>query len=285
MTSAVASGCSFTDPASGAREDIRYLDVGDPHGQLYVVHHHARHRPRGGIVLCGSIGAEREWGFRMLVDIARAVAAEGFDALRFDYRGIGESTGRFDDYCLSDWRRDVEACVHLLRENLPGQPLGLWGIRAGALLASEVFDTGQGDGLLICAPMDGQPLLQDILRRKLVADMLARPRAKRSTREEIVAAIEAGAVVDVEGYPWSKRLWLDAACHRVVIPAEDGCPWQVVDFKGLPKTKLGLHQETHRQVNSAGCFLHGGPALVPLDSSLATSTAAWLKSLIRGEAA
>jgi pimeloyl-ACP methyl ester carboxylesterase len=282
MARVAGAGCTFVDPTSGAREDIRYLDVGDCGGQLYSVHHHAQGRRRGGVVLCGPIGAERERSYRTLVDIARTVAAAGFDALRFDYRGIGESTGRFEDYCLSDWRQDVEICARQIRERCPNQAIGLWGVRAGALLASEAFGAGLADGAMLCAPMDGQPLLRDILRRTLVADMLARPRGKRSTREEIVTSLECGAVVNVDGYAWSRRLWQDAATHRVVVPADDLRPWQVVDFTGLPKTVFDHHVVSRRQVNSAGRFWESSPALVPKDMSLAASTVTWLDSLMRG---
>ena len=282
-TGSNARVCSFVDPSSGAQEQLSYLDVGDASGQLHVVHHRARGEPRGGLVLCGPIGAERERSYRTLVDIARAVAADGFDALRFDYRGMGESTGNFEDYCLSDWRRDVETCIPLIRERLSDRPLGLWGVRAGALLASEVFATGVGAGVMLCAATDGQAHLMDILRRSLVADMLARPGKRRSTRDEIVAAMERGEVVNVDGYPWSKRLWQDAASHGVVIPADDRRPWRVVDFAGLPQTAVGSRHEARRQINSDGRFWESGRTLVPTIPSLAASTIAWLTSLQPGE--
>ena len=278
MFAATEEDCSFVDPETGTREEIRYLEVGDDGGQIYLVHHHALGKARGGVVLCGSINADREGCLRTLVDIARELAVNGFDVVRFDYRGIGESTGDFDDYCFSDWLQDIEACVELLRKKLPGLPVGLWGIRAGALLASEVFRKA-GDGALFCAPMDGQPFLQGILRRSLVNDMLGRPNSKRTSRDAIIAALENGELVNVDGYAWSKRLWQDAGNHHFVIPANDSRPWQVVDFTDFPRTNLGGEHESHRKTSSVGRFWEATPTRVAKDSSLRDITLAWLVSM------
>lgn len=280
MTSGAYGDCSFVEPSTGTREQFSYLDVGDDGAQLYVVHHQAQGSPRGGVVLCGPIGAERERGYRTLVEIARAVAADGFDALRFDYRGIGESTGRFEDYCLSDWRKDIEACVKLSRDRLRGRPLGLWGARAGALLASEVFGAGFGDGLMLCAPLDGQPHLIDILRRSLVADMLARPNKRRATREEFVSALERGELVNIDGYLWSRRLWQDASAHRVSVPVDNVRPWQVIDYRGSQRNAREAEHDAHWHLYSAGRFWEGSPTLLPTTlRDLTERTIGWLRSM------
>jgi pimeloyl-ACP methyl ester carboxylesterase len=275
----VISECSFVDPATGVREEIRYLDVGDTRGRVYLVHDHARGPARGGVVLCGSINADREGCLRTLVDIARALAAEGFDVLRLDYRGIGESTGEFADYCLSDWRHDIESCVAALRARLPGLPVGVWGIRAGALLASEVFSSNLADGALFCAPMHGQAFLQGILRRSLVNDMTTRPNAKRSTRAQIIAVLERGDTFNVDGYAWSKRLWEDAASHRFVIPASNERPWRIVDFTENPATELPADLAGQRVVSTAGRFWEATPTRVARDPTLWQFTKDWMVSL------
>lgn len=273
------------DPAVGAREVLRYVDVveGDSVEQLFTV----LHEPVAGdgrdgaaaIVLCPSIGASRERAHRTMVELARSLAAAGHPVLRFDFRGIGESGGAFEDHCLSTWRGDLERAIALLRAAFPGRPLGAWGVRGGALLASEVAAAGGCDGAMLCAPMDGQALLQDILRRTLVADMMARPHAKRTPREEIIAGLERGESSIVDGYRWTRRLWSDAADHRIAFPAAPLPSWRLVDFRGLPKTALPTALEACRELESGERFWESATRLVPRGTSLTERTLAWARAV------
>jgi pimeloyl-ACP methyl ester carboxylesterase len=61
---------------------------------------------------------------------------KGCDCLRFDYRGHGESSGRIEDYVLSDWLDD--ACL-LLEKRVEGRCV-LVGSSMGAWLALHVAE-------------------------------------------------------------------------------------------------------------------------------------------------
>lgn len=285
MSAAPLDELVVTDATTGAVEEIRYVDVGGGE-QLYTVHHRAAPadagRPLASIVLATSIGASRERGHRSIVDLARALAAAGHDVLRFDYRGIGESGGAFEAHGFTSWRCDLERAIELLRDRAGASPLGVWGVRGGALLASEVFAAGLAGGAMLCAPMDGQALLQDILRRTLVADMMARPHAKRTPREEIIAGFERGESSIVDGYRWTRLLWTDAADHRIAFPSEPQPTWRVVDFKGLPKTALPPALERCREIETGERFWESTPRLIPRTRSLADKTLAWARSLTEG---
>lgn len=53
---------------------------------------------------------------RLSVRLARALAARGFHALRFDYHGVGESTGHIDAYRLNaPFISDLEGAVGVMR--------------------------------------------------------------------------------------------------------------------------------------------------------------------------
>src|ERR1043165_4811232 len=85
-------------------EEPGYLSVGSD--QLYYVHHRASGTKRGGVVIAPPFASERSDSYLTCVRWARQLAAIGFDALRFDYRGIGESTGDFRKLTLADRRED-----------------------------------------------------------------------------------------------------------------------------------------------------------------------------------
>ena len=280
-TQALSDGASVETPGA-IRESLGFLEVEG--AQLHCVHHHARGASRGAVILCGSIGAERERAYRTLVEMARAMAHDGFDAVRFDYRGIGESTGRFEEHCLADWRHDVEACIRWVREGTPEVPVGLWGVRAGALLAAEIAAAGEPsvacDGVMLHAPLDGRPLLESMLRSSLVADMVGRPGAKRSTREQLVERMERGEQVLVDGYAWTSRLWSDAASHLVVPPeADDPRPWRLVDFRGAPKAVAASGTTLARDLESGPRFWESSRLLHSRSPTLLDRTRTWLRDL------
>ena len=270
--------CRVTDPVTGRVESFGYLGVDGE--DVYLVRHHAVGEPRAAVQICGPVGAERERSYSTLVQLARALASAGFDAFRFDYRGIGESTGAFERLCFSDWRRDVESCIRHITGESRSVPVALWGVRAGAVLAAHCFRAGAADGVMLAAPIGARALLQEVLRRSLIAEMMANPRAPRTTREACIARLRNNEVVNVDGYFWSSRLWDDAENYPFALPRpEEARPWRVLDFKGLPPTELPPWAEPHREPVAEDRFWESAGPLIPKTSSLSDRTIAWMSAV------
>jgi alpha/beta superfamily hydrolase len=68
----------------------------------------------------------------VVLDAVRALAARGVATLRFNFRGVGESEGRYSGTLEVE---DARAAVALLRERLPGAPVALGGYSFGAMVA------------------------------------------------------------------------------------------------------------------------------------------------------
>ncbi|MBM3556277.1 MAG: alpha/beta hydrolase [Alphaproteobacteria bacterium] len=80
-----------------------------------------------GVVFCG--GYKSDMTGTKATALEAHCAATGRAFLRFDYRGHGASSGRFEDGTISDWTDDAIACLDMLTKGpqiLVGSSMGGW---------------------------------------------------------------------------------------------------------------------------------------------------------------
>lgn len=82
--------------------------------------------------------------------VAKAFAELGVTTLRFNFRGVGESSGEFDHG--QGEVDDVQAAVDWLRARHPESPLWLAGFSFGAYVALSAQSQAQAARLLLVAP-------------------------------------------------------------------------------------------------------------------------------------
>ncbi|HLU06172.1 MAG TPA: alpha/beta fold hydrolase [Woeseiaceae bacterium] len=82
--------------------------------------------------------------------LARAFVAKGFAVLRFNFRGVGESEGVFDEG--RGETADALAAVQEMRERYGGKDLWLAGFSFGAAIAIGAAAEVRADGLVSVAP-------------------------------------------------------------------------------------------------------------------------------------
>jgi pimeloyl-ACP methyl ester carboxylesterase len=214
-------------------EQYGYLELGGDH--IYSVLHGAAN-PLARVLLVGSFASERYFSWTPWVRWGRFLAERGIEALRFDYRGVGESTGAFETLSFSDWQEDVEFLARFLQRRSPNRPLILHGLEMGAVLASKAFAAGLGDALLLWSdPSDGTQVLRRPLSRHGFRNLFARKSAADYIRE-----IEAGGVLEVDGYLWRRRLWRESFTFRTLPgqPTDRGRPVKSVTLKGTAASLL-----------------------------------------------
>jgi alpha/beta superfamily hydrolase len=93
--------------------------------------------PRGAVVLCHPhpiYGGTMD--NRVVYRAAKAAAQAGFAALRFNFRGVGQSTGAFDQG--TGEKEDVAAAIDWLETEYRGLPLALVGYSFGAWVGLQV---------------------------------------------------------------------------------------------------------------------------------------------------
>jgi predicted alpha/beta hydrolase len=130
-------------------------DDGTPIGaRIYV----PRGSPRAAVLIGPAMGVKQDY----YAPFAQWLAAQGYIAMSFDYRGIGESrppsakhTLRGFDADLYDWARDYDAALQALAANAPGVPLYVVGHSLGAQLPGMLRHRDRIAGLVSIAAGSG----------------------------------------------------------------------------------------------------------------------------------
>jgi hypothetical protein len=200
--------CLLRDHCMNPLEQAGYFEV--PGAHLYTVLHGVAN-PVARVLLVEPFASERHHSYIAWVRWARYLAARGIECLRYDYRGIGESTGVFEDMSFEDWIEDVELLAGWLKSRSPEAPLTLHGLELGALLAAKAFETGVGDALLLWAPpASANQALRATLMRQIFMDQAFKFRDERKPASDYHQQLESGHFLEVDGYQWTGRLWRDS---------------------------------------------------------------------------
>lgn len=87
------------------------------------------------VVFCHGFTGHKVESHRLFVKAARALGREGCAALRFDFRGSGDSAGEFEEMTVSGEVQDAVAAVQFAREHV-GRPVALLGLSLGGAVAA-----------------------------------------------------------------------------------------------------------------------------------------------------
>jgi hypothetical protein len=242
-------------------EKACYLQMGGE--QVYAIDYGCP-QPFAYVLLCCPFPSDRLFSLGVWAKWARFLASHRIGAVRFDYRGTGESTGDFAGMDFCKWMEDVCNLGEWACSRAGKAPMMLHGMGMGALLAQKAFNSGLGDGLLMWSPPEKA---EDILRQgflvRLSMDMLLLPPAQRQTPQQYVAQLKRGEIVQVDGYPWSANLWLSG--ETLTLDTEFAAPGEGADRCGRPWRHLVLQEEMAPLTRSARVLRAMNPraAIVP----------------------
>ena len=118
-----------------------------------------------GVLMCNQVGpnyAEYYKTARMLVNM---LVARGFDCLRFDYVGCGDSGGGFEDGSVRQWISDISSAEMLLKERSGCSAVLPCGFGFGALLATAHAAASDVKSLVMWEPVvNGQSYCRTLRR-------------------------------------------------------------------------------------------------------------------------
>ncbi|NOT08101.1 MAG: alpha/beta fold hydrolase [Gemmatimonadales bacterium] len=103
---------------------------------LFGIYHAPKPPERGtGVLICPPIGQEYMRTHRALRQLALQLTKVGFPVLRFDYSGVGDSSGLDTEASLDRWLDDTATAADELKDTAGVKRIALVGIRLGAALA------------------------------------------------------------------------------------------------------------------------------------------------------
>jgi uncharacterized protein len=219
------SATSLTPEGARARSSapqvffLPQTDAGDPLGQRLCIYHDPREaKPHAALVFVHAWAEEMNKARRMVAMQARALADAGYAVLLLDLHGCGDSSGDFADASWATWLADVASAVAWMQQQCSGVPLCLWGLRAGALLATQAASQLglHCDFLFWQPPTQGKPLLQQFMRLKAAADL--HNNDAKAVMTQLRAELDAGRPIDVAGYTIAASLARGLEQASLVMP-------------------------------------------------------------------
>ena len=112
--------------------------------EISAVHHEADSSK--WIFFCHGFGSNKEGSYEARAE--RAVE-EGFNAVRFDFRGNGESDGAFEEQYLSDKIEDLKACV----EHFSPEKVFLFGMSFGGKVVFHAAEDLDAEAIIGKSPV------------------------------------------------------------------------------------------------------------------------------------
>ncbi len=205
-------------------------------GERYCLYHAPLGACRGALVYLHPFAEELNKSRRMAAMGARALATRGYGVVQLDLHGCGDSDGDFGDARWDGWQRDIGAASAWLYARL-GQPVGLWGLRLGALLALDHARRHPVHQLVLWQPvLQGATFLTQFLRLRVAAGMLDLEAPATGTKE-LRAELQAGQALEIAGYVLAPELAhaIDALDAAQLAPS---CPTHWFEIVAAPERPL-----------------------------------------------
>ena len=179
-------------------------------GRRFCLYHapRAEKECRGAFIYVHPFGEEMNKSRRMAALQARAFAEMGFGVLQIDLFGCGDSSGDFSDARWDIWMEDLAIACMWLKKRVPA-PVGLWGLRLGALLALDFARNSKkqiGQIILWQPIISGELFLTQFLRLRVASEMLSTDGGKTGGTNALRNTLKEGASVEVAGYELARGL-------------------------------------------------------------------------------
>jgi exosortase A-associated hydrolase 2 len=169
---------------------------------------HSKMECHSSIIFVHAFADEMNKSRRMAALQARAFAAMGFGVLQMDLFGCGDSSGEFRDARWTIWKEDLAVARTWLKNRVHG-PVGLWGLRLGALLALDFAKDSESEfeKIILWQPViSGETFLTQFLRMRMASEMLGEERERVAGTRTLRDSLLTGETLEVAGYELAPAL-------------------------------------------------------------------------------
>ena len=244
------------DPRTGVREEVRFF--GPDRLKMFGCLHLPAGDPVGGVVICSSIQAEFLKNLRREVLLGRALSQRGIAAVRWHYRGAGNSDGSSEDMTFDTMHADTEAATRLLQDATGVKQLAFAGTRWGGLVAATVAAGHPGAPLALWEPAaDSSRYFREVFRSRQIRE-LKEGSQEASSSSNLVDELNESGTLDVLGYSIDKPLYDSAQGHTLAAGLGDGTRPILLIQIGRNKTLRGEYRKlvTHWEETGSSVSTH-----------------------------
>jgi len=218
----------------------RALYFGPERAPLFGWLHMPRYKPAGqmGMVLCPPLGSDYDHTYPVLRHLANRLAFHGIPVLRFDYSGMGNSSGfDVDPDRVENWLGNIQEARTALSNIAGCTEVGLFGVRTGGLLAAKFSH----DNVLPCLVLWGVPSRGRSYVRELRAIHLTSESSQNTLLDENSDLEAGGFIFTPHTMKDLSTINLDSIApktERILFAARDDLPGD----HSAPKSWLNVEQ-------------------------------------------
>jgi alpha-beta hydrolase superfamily lysophospholipase len=194
------------------RNEIEPFYFGVSPKRLYGCHHlpQSSNAKACSIVICCPIGQEYIRSHRAVYQLAAGLTRAGYNVLRFDYFGCGDSEGDFEQGALVQWTDDTVTAIEEIQKRSPVRSVCLIGLRVGAALA--LYAAARSSivkSIILWEPViDGARYLKELIQNQ--QDFLGRYRGK--LKQALAGSFRSDEVL---GFPMTSELRQDLEAMNI----------------------------------------------------------------------
>ncbi|HQS31790.1 alpha/beta hydrolase [Polaromonas sp.] len=237
-----------------------------------------------GVVLCRPMGYEAICAYPTYTTLAEQLAATGFDVLRFDYHGTGDSAGSdTDPDRVAAWIDSTVSATHELQRRSGVSRLALLGVRLGATLAVQAAARlGGVESLVMWAPcVTGRAFAREL---RAASASRARPASKQDAAgsgdiEALSYTYTAQTLDDLNNLD-CQRLDVQPATRVLIIDRDD------MPLEGpLPALYSAMGMDTSYRMLPGYAAMMADPHQSALQRETLDQIGAWLSAAPQPQAA